>query len=106
MQLRSVCSGYYEATGKTPYAEHAGANLLPCNAATRLQARGQHPYTMSALAEFDCRLEQMIRAFALRILVPRWTDFDAVWETANGVCDRYQLGSRGPGQQPSDIPNA
>jgi len=59
---------------------------------------------MSALAEFDCRLEQMIRAFALRILIPRWTDFDAVWETANGVCDRYQLGGRRSGQQAADIP--
>jgi hypothetical protein len=33
---------------------------------------------MSALAEFDSRLEQIIRAFALRVLLPRWTDFDAV----------------------------
>jgi hypothetical protein len=51
---------------------------------------------MSPLAEFDRRLEQMIRDFVVRILVPRWTDFDTVWETANGVCDRYELGKRLP----------
>ena len=47
---------------------------------------------MSPLAEFDRRLEQVIRTFALRILVPRWTEFDAVWESANRICDRYELG--------------
>jgi hypothetical protein len=36
-------------------------------------------------------MEQLIRAFALRILVPQWNEFDAVWQTANRVCDRYQL---------------
>jgi hypothetical protein len=47
---------------------------------------------MSPIAEFDQRLEQMIREFAMRILIPRWTEFDAVWETANRICDRYDLG--------------
>jgi hypothetical protein len=47
---------------------------------------------MSPIAEFDQRLEQMIREFAVRILIPRWTEFDAVWETANKICDRYDLG--------------
>jgi hypothetical protein len=37
-------------------------------------------------------MEQLIRAFTLRILVPRWTEFDAVWHTANQICDRYELG--------------
>ena len=46
---------------------------------------------MSPIAEFDQRLEQMIREFAMRILIPRWTEFDAVWETANKICDRYDL---------------
>jgi hypothetical protein len=57
---------------------------------------------MSSIGEFDRRLEQMIRDFVVRILVPRWTDFDAVWETANGVCDRYELGKplpRAPGSR-------
>lgn len=48
---------------------------------------------MSPIAEFDQRLEKLIRDFTLRILVPKWTEFDSVWESANGVCDRYQLGS-------------
>jgi len=47
---------------------------------------------MSPLAEFDQRLEQMIREFALRIAVPRWTEFDTLWEAAIRVCDRYELG--------------
>jgi hypothetical protein len=48
--------------------------------------------TMSPLAEFDRRMEQLISAFTLRILVPRWTEFDAVWQIANKICDRYELG--------------
>jgi len=51
---------------------------------------------MSPIAEFDQRLEQMIREFAVRILIPRWTEFDAVWETANRICDRYDLGRLAP----------
>jgi hypothetical protein len=47
---------------------------------------------MSPLAEFDQKLEQIIREFALRIAVPRWTEFDTVWEAAIRVCDRYELG--------------
>jgi len=47
---------------------------------------------MSPLAEFDQKLEQIIREFALRIVVPRSTEFDTVWEAAIRVCDRYQLG--------------
>jgi hypothetical protein len=49
---------------------------------------------MSPIAEFDQRLEQMIRDFAMRILAPRYTEFDAVWETANRICDRYELGKK------------
>jgi len=47
---------------------------------------------MSPVSEFDQKLEQLIREFTLRILVPRWTQFDDVWETTNKICDRYQLG--------------
>jgi len=47
---------------------------------------------MSPLAEFDRRMEQLISAFTRRIMVPRWTEFDAVWQTANQICDRYELG--------------
>ena len=47
---------------------------------------------MSPLAEFDLKLEHMIRELTLRIVVPRWTEFDTVWEAAIRVCDRYELG--------------
>ena len=59
--------------------------------------------SMSPLAEFDRRLEQVIRTFALRILVPRWTEFDAVWESANRICDRYELGRLVPQRRPADL---
>jgi len=42
--------------------------------------------------ECDQKLEQVIREFTLRIVVPRWTEFDTLWETAIRVCERYQLG--------------
>jgi len=47
---------------------------------------------MSALAEFDKKLEKMIGELTLRILVPRWTEFDAIWDITTRVCDRYELG--------------
>ena len=46
---------------------------------------------MAPIDEFDKKLEQMIHELALRILVPRWNEFDAVWESANKICDRYPL---------------
>ena len=46
---------------------------------------------MSPLAEFDRKLERLIREINLRVIVPRWNEFDAVWETANKICDRYEL---------------
>ena len=62
----------------------------------RLQARAESESEMSPLAEFDQKLEQIIREFALRIVVPRWTEFDTVWEAAIRVCDRYQIGKLQP----------
>jgi len=59
---------------------------------------------MSPLAEFDQRMEQMIRDFALRILVPRWTEFDDLWEAAIRVCDRYDLGKPKQAIQPEIAP--
>jgi hypothetical protein len=47
---------------------------------------------VSPLAEFDQKLEQIIREFTLRIVVPRWTEFESLWEAAIRVCDRYELG--------------
>jgi hypothetical protein len=49
---------------------------------------------MSAIEEFDQRLERIISDFALRIIVPRWSEFDGVLEASIRVCDRYQLGQR------------
>jgi hypothetical protein len=42
--------------------------------------------------ECDQKLEQIIREFNLRIAVPRWTEFDTLWEAAIRVCERYQVG--------------
>ena len=47
---------------------------------------------MATLAEFDQKLEQIIREFATRIAIPRWSEFETVWEAAIRVCDRYELG--------------
>ena len=46
---------------------------------------------MSPLAQLDQELENIIRELTLRILVPCLSEFDSVWETANKVCDRYQI---------------
>ena len=62
----------------------------------RLQARAERESEMSPLVEFDQRLERIISEFALRIAVPRWTEFDTVWEAAIRVCDRYELGKSKP----------
>jgi hypothetical protein len=86
-------------------AEHTEANLLPCNAAARLQARAECDKDMSLLTEFDQRLERIISEFALRIVVPRWTEFDTVWEAAIRVCDRYELGKPKRGAADSDQPS-
>ena len=68
-----------------------GANLLPCNAAARLQARAGTGVYMSPLAQLDLVLEQIIRELTLNIVVPRLSGFDRVWEAANRVCDRYEI---------------
>jgi hypothetical protein len=60
---------------------------------------------MSPLSEFDQQLEQIIREFALRIVVPRWTEFDTVWEAAIRVCDRYELGKSRRNPEPAGQSN-
>lgn len=45
-----------------------------------------------SLQELDHQLEQIIREFTLRIVVPRWNEFDTLWEAALRVCERYELG--------------
>jgi hypothetical protein len=73
-------------------AEHVGQNLLPCNAAARLQARDPTK-NMSPLAQLDCPLENILRELTLRFMVPRLSDFDTLWDTAIRICDRYQIKS-------------
>ena len=46
---------------------------------------------MSPIAEADHELESVISELTMRIVVPRMSDFDEVWEIANRVCDRYGL---------------
>lgn len=45
-----------------------------------------------SLLELDQQLERIIREFTLRIVVPRWNEFDTLWETALRVCESYELG--------------
>lgn len=67
-----------------------GENLLPCNAAARLQARTSAD-DMSPLEKLDRELERIISELALRILAHGLSEFDCVWEAANKVCDRYEI---------------
>jgi hypothetical protein len=46
---------------------------------------------MSPLAHIDRELKKVIRELALRIVAPRLSKFDFVWEAANKVCDRYEI---------------
>jgi hypothetical protein len=68
-----------------------GENLLPCNAAARLQALGSRD--MSPLAQLDRLLDNILRELTLRFVVPRLSEFDAVWDIANRICDRYKIQS-------------
>jgi hypothetical protein len=47
---------------------------------------------MSPIAQLDHQLEEMIRELSVRIVVPRLSEFEDVWEISNRVCDRYGLG--------------
>jgi hypothetical protein len=49
---------------------------------------------MSSLSQFDQELENIIRELILRIAAPLLSEFDGVWETANRVCDRYEMTSK------------
>jgi hypothetical protein len=46
---------------------------------------------MTPLAKFDGELEKIIGELTLRIVAPRWSEFEAVWEVANSVCDGYDI---------------
>ena len=46
---------------------------------------------MSPLAQLDLTLEQLIRQITLRIVSLRSAEFEAVWESANRICNQYDL---------------
>jgi hypothetical protein len=46
---------------------------------------------MSPLVQLDRQLDIIIRELTLRLVAPRWSEFDHVWETTNRVCDRYGI---------------
>jgi hypothetical protein len=48
---------------------------------------------MSPLAQLDRLLESIVQELTLRVVVPRLSEFDSVWDTANSICDRYQIKS-------------
>ena len=47
---------------------------------------------MSPIAQAGEELDSVIRELMMRIVVPRMSEFDDVWDIANRVCDRYGLG--------------
>ena len=47
---------------------------------------------MSPLARLDGALDDIIRELTFRIVVARLYEFQQVWEIANDVCDRYEVG--------------
>ena len=48
-------------------------------------------FRMASLAQLDRDLEKVIAELTLRLIVPRMSEFDSVWEAANRVCDRYAV---------------
>jgi hypothetical protein len=48
---------------------------------------------MSPLAQLDRLLENILRDLTLRFVVPRLSEFDSIWDTANRICDPYQIKS-------------
>ena len=53
---------------------------------------GANDQTMFSIAKVDQRHEQLVREFAMRIVLRRWAEFDVVWEAANRLCDSYGIG--------------
>jgi hypothetical protein len=44
-----------------------------------------------AIRQIDQASEEIIYELARRVLVYRLGEFDRVWESANEICDRYQV---------------
>lgn len=55
---------------------------------------------MSPLAQLDSTLEQLIRQITLRVLALHSAEFEAVWESANRICDQYDLGKIAAAHRP------
>jgi len=50
---------------------------------------------VSAIVQIDEASEEIIYALARRVIVYRLGEFDRVWESANKICDRYQVKKAG-----------
>jgi hypothetical protein len=46
---------------------------------------------MSPVAQLDHELEAVILEFVRKIVVPKMSEFDDVWDIANRVCDNYEI---------------
>jgi hypothetical protein len=46
---------------------------------------------MSPVEKFDHELETVILELITRIVVPKMSEFDDVWDIANRVCDNYEI---------------
>ncbi|MCU1303318.1 MAG: hypothetical protein JWQ87_3602 [Candidatus Sulfotelmatobacter sp.] len=46
---------------------------------------------MSAIAQLEDVSDEMIYALARRVIICSMREFDRVWESANKICDRYQV---------------
>jgi hypothetical protein len=85
------------------YAEHTDGEPASVQCGSPVASPGRVK-SMSPISEFDQKLEKIIRDFALRIIVPRWTEFDGVLEASLRVSDRYQLGVDRTGPKAAHIP--
>jgi hypothetical protein len=50
---------------------------------------------VSAIAQIDRASEEIIYELARRVIGYRLGEFDCVWESANKICDRYQVKKAG-----------
>jgi hypothetical protein len=46
---------------------------------------------VSGIAQIDQETEEIIYELARRVIVYRLGEFDRVWESANEICDHYQV---------------
>jgi hypothetical protein len=46
---------------------------------------------MSAIAQLEYMSDEIIYMMARRLIISSLGEFDRVWESANKICDRYQV---------------